>query len=127
MVEARINIEEPAASAQRLHDLHDQLMRDLRSVNGIAVRRAREEAPQDSKSGIGAQIAELIVTGTLSGGTLAAVTRVITALINRSANRSVTVKADGREIVLTGTSAKVQRQMLELFAEDEEAQRPADR
>jgi hypothetical protein len=54
MTEARISIDEPTASPERLHQLHDQLMRDLRALPGVAVQRSRENAPQDSKSGIGA-------------------------------------------------------------------------
>ncbi|GAA2806011.1 effector-associated constant component EACC1 [Saccharopolyspora taberi] len=128
MIEARINIEEPTVSPQRLHQMHDQLMRDLRSVRGIEVRRSREDAPPDSKSGVGAQLAELIVTGTLSGGTGAAVTQVITALINRSASRSVTIKkADGQELTVTGASPEVQRRLTEMFAEDKEEDRRAER
>ncbi|MER5393529.1 hypothetical protein [Saccharopolyspora sp. NPDC002686] len=119
MAEARISIHESAVPPQRLHQLHDQLSRDLRAVPGIDIRRAREEAPQNSKAGTGAQLAELIVTGTLSGGTVAAVTRVLIALINRSAKRSVTVKkANGDEITVDATSADVQRRIAELFAEE---------
>lgn len=65
MAEARISIQEPGIPPQRLHQLHDQLARDLRAVPGIESRRSRENAPQDSKSGVGAHLAELIITGTL--------------------------------------------------------------
>ncbi|MER7079422.1 hypothetical protein SAMN02982929_02981 [Saccharopolyspora kobensis] len=128
MAEARISIHEPTAPPQRLHQLHDQLARDLRAVPGIESRRAREEAPQGSKAGVGAHLAELIITGTLSGGTVAAVTKVLVALINRSASRSVTVKkADGEEITVTASSAEVQQRLAEFFAGDEEARRAAER
>ncbi|MDA3643713.1 hypothetical protein LZ318_12280 [Saccharopolyspora indica] len=128
MVEARISIHEPTAPPQRLHELHDQLARELRSVPGVESRRAREEAPQDSKSGVGAHLAELIIGGTFSVGTVAAVTKVLIALINRSASRSVTVKkANGEEITVTAASAEAQQRLVEFFAEDEEARRAAER
>ncbi|MER7011259.1 hypothetical protein ABT324_07510 [Saccharopolyspora sp. NPDC000359] len=128
MAEARISIHESALPPQRLHQLHDQLMRDLRAVPGIEIRRAREEAPQDSKAGVGAQLAELIITGLLSGGTAAAVTRVLIALVNRSAKRSVTVKRpDGAEITVDGASPDIQRQLAEFFAADGETSSAAER
>ncbi|GAA4619094.1 effector-associated constant component EACC1 [Saccharopolyspora hordei] len=128
MAEARISVHESALPPVRLHQLHDQLFRDLRAVPGIEVRRAREEAPADSKSGVGAQLAELVISGVLSAGAVAAMARVLVALVNRSAKRSVTIKrANGDEMTLDATSADVQRRLAEWFAADEGPERAADR
>ncbi|MET0237768.1 MAG: hypothetical protein ABW224_24230 [Kibdelosporangium sp.] len=117
MQPARLTVDVPGDDAREIERLTRLLGTDLLALGLLSVRRDTAPAPADAKSA--GQLTELVVSGVFSAGTLAAVTRVITAHIKRTSARSVTWEQDGKKIVLTGISAEDQKALAEAFAENE--------
>ncbi len=117
-----LRVDVDGADGRELHRLTTSLFTDIRRLGVVNVARAEGEAPPNSKSG-GAQLAELVVTGVLSGSTLAVVGKVIVAFVNRAKDRSVKITRDGQTWEFTGISEKDQHVLAKLVgaAEDEPA------
>lgn len=103
------------APDRELHRLATSLFNDIRRIGGVDVARAQAEAPTGSKSGAGAQLAELVVTGALSAATLTAVGRVVIAFVNRQKERSVKIVRNDETWEFTGVSADDQRLLAEML------------
>lgn len=90
---------------------------DLRALGDVRVSRGAEAAAAGAKSGLGAALGDLLV----SGGTVAAVYRVIIAWLGRSKARSVTWVQGEEKVELTALSGADQRRVIELLAEKHRA------
>jgi hypothetical protein len=119
MDEVVLHIYNGDGDASRLDRVTTALYDDLRESGAVRVRRADQDAEAGAKSGVGGSIAELVLTGTLSGGTVTAVYKVIVAWLDRTKARSVTWKDGEKELVLTAVSSKEQRRVFEQLANRE--------
>jgi hypothetical protein len=89
-----------------------QLLREIAALGTVNVRRPSARVPAGAKSGVGASIGELIVTGLLSTGTIAGIANIIGAYLKRHNGRSVKVKSGDKEITITGQSPDEQLELL---------------
>lgn len=107
---------EPAQQAR----LTTVLFQDLRATGLVKVAKAREEAPADAKAGVGSDLAELIVSGVFSAGTVTAVTKIVVAYLERTKARSVTWIDGDKKVVFTGIARDDQKALAEALAAAEE-------
>jgi len=94
---------------RQLNELTAILFDDIRSLALVKVSRDRAEAPESAKSGAGFDIAVLLMTGGFSAATVRAISKTVTAYINRTAARSVTWRSGSTIAVFTGISSSDQR------------------
>ena len=113
MTEFTLSIEPDQHDATRLDQLTRQLFQELRAFGGLSIDRPEGRAPAGSKSGIATSIGDLILRGTLSAGSVTALTGVIVAWIKRTGARSVTVKRGKDEYTITGMSAADQHKLVD--------------
>jgi hypothetical protein len=102
MATATLRLDAGDVDAQQRNQLTKSLFESIRALHLVTVARAEQAAPAGAKSGTGQSIAELVITGVLSTGTVTAIAKVITAYVERTKARSVTWVQDGREVTLTG-------------------------
>ncbi|MCR6484983.1 hypothetical protein M8542_19315 [Amycolatopsis sp. OK19-0408] len=106
-----------AADPDLLDDATTALYEDLRDLGDVRVGRVEEAAEPGAKSGLGTALGDLV----LSGGTVAAVYRVIVAWLGRSKARSVTWVQGEDKVELTALSGADQRRVIELIVEKHQA------
>jgi len=87
---------------------------DLRRA-GIPSEQVAESAPQESKSGLGASVAELLVSGVLSTASIGAFARIVIAFVNRGAGRKVILEDGGERLELDAQPTREQRRLIELW------------
>lgn len=112
MTDILLSLGRSGATPQTLERDLGVLRGELLAVRTLAIRRPATNPPDGAKSGTASSIGELVLTGVLSTGTIAAVTRVIGDFLKRNADRSVTVRRGDTEITLTGQSQKEQLELL---------------
>ncbi|KAA2260999.1 hypothetical protein F0L68_19620 [Solihabitans fulvus] len=116
MGQATLRLDAGDVDDVRRHRLTRSLFDDLRALHLVNIARPELEAPQGARSGTGQGVAELIITGVLSTGTVTAIAKVITAYLDRTKSRSVTWLQDGREVTFTGISQQDQAALAEALA-----------
>src|ERR1700716_121255 len=100
MAEATLRLDTGDVDDHRRHRLTTSLFNDLRTLHLVNVHRATRPTPDGAKSDLATEIADLVIKGVFSAGTIAAVCKVITSFIHRTKARSVTwVLKDGRKVV----------------------------
>ncbi|WP_243793228.1 hypothetical protein [Saccharopolyspora gloriosae] len=92
MPEIRVALEAPDMAPERLDRATHLMQFNLKKVHGLAVHRVRETPPPDSL-GAGAQLAELLIIGSLGAGTATTVSSVLTGWLERNRHRAVTLRA----------------------------------
>lgn len=90
------------------------LVADLRRAR-VTVGPAPVQMLSGAKSGATNSMADLVVTGVLSGTAVTAAAGVIVAFIQRGSARSITVEKNGEKLVLTAVSVATQREIIERF------------
>ena len=94
------------------------LLREL-SRAGAPVVRAEEAAVEHAKSGVGASLTDLVLTGGLSAAVVSAVASVVVGYIQRGAARGVTLKRGDRSLQVTGASPDDIQKIVEKFLEED--------
>ena len=119
MHDVRLVIDHRGADPRAMDAATGALLREL-SRAGAAVDRAPEPVPADAKTGAGASLTDLVLTGGLSAAVVSAVASVVVGYIQRGAARSVTLKRGDRSLQVTGASAQDIEKVVRQFLEDEE-------
>ena len=96
------------AEAEASHWLAAELLRA-----GAAAAPVTTEAPSGAKSGVALTVGEWVIKGVLSAATLNAVTQIVVAFVQRSADRSIVLERDGDRLEITGVNAHDQQQLIQ--------------
>jgi hypothetical protein len=114
------------ADPVQLDRLTSALFRDVRELALVKVAKGRDTAPEGAKSGTGSPIADLVLTGLFSAGTVTAITKVVLAYLERTKARSVTWIDGDKSVLFTGISSDDQRALAQALAasaaKDDEAE-----
>ncbi|MGA8116255.1 MAG: hypothetical protein WCA46_21565 [Actinocatenispora sp.] len=99
-----VELDAGAVRDERLDRLCGELAADLRGVPRLTVRRATVPATEGTKAGVVDSLSTLLVSGTFSVALVRSLRDVLTAFVQRSQARSVTVRHGDVEIQVTGAS-----------------------
>ncbi|MFD1147797.1 hypothetical protein [Saccharothrix hoggarensis] len=99
-----------------------QLLQELVRGARVDARPARAAAPEGSKSGAGATLAELVLNGALPAAVAAAVASVVTAFVQRGGARKVTIRNGDDEITVEGVGARSQKALVEAWLREHESE-----
>lgn len=114
-MQLRLLVDDNRGRDRRVRERAGQmLLNDLRRVR-VPAEPAEAPSEAGAKSGWGANLAELIIGGVMTGATVTAVTSVILAFVQRGTARSVTLVDGDRSIVVEAASREDQRMLLEQF------------
>ena len=109
LIEVTVLEDDVVLRQEALQSIEDDLL-----GQGVAVRAVRDEAGPGSKSGLGAIITSLAVSGGLAASARA-VQQVVVAYLRRAGARKVQLKVGKDTIVLDGASPREQRAALEAW------------
>lgn len=113
MTQLTLTIDPEGVDVSRLHHLTRTLQSDLRATGLVTVSRPEVEAPEDTRSGTGSTIGELVVSGLLSASTMSALASMVIAYLKRTGARAVVVKRGKDEYRFTGLSEDAQRELID--------------
>lgn len=123
MTRLTLAIDAEGVDGSRLDHLTRTLQADLRATGLVTVTRPRVDAPEHTRSGTGASIGELVVSGVLSASTMSALARVMVAYIKRTSARSVVIKRGEDEYRFTGLSEDAELELIQHLTAHADADR----
>lgn len=98
-------------------EVSDALRGDLRRHARIDVRQVPAVAGDDSKSGTGLALVEMLVDG-VPAAVVGAVATVVTAFVARRGARKIVLKSGNDEVTIVGADAEAQKVALEQWLRD---------
>ena len=112
----------PPGSNERVAEQQTiDLARELKSIRGVEIDRARSEAPDDAKGLDVAAIGALIGAVSPIAGGIAALVGALKSWVTRDEGRSITVRVGDSELTLTGASRDEERELIDLFTRSVES------
>lgn len=113
MIEFSLRLASPGEAPATVEQHARQLGRELTGRTGLETGKPRLPAKEGAKSSTATSIGELIVTGVVSAGSIAALTQLISTYLRRHDGRSIVVRNGDTEIELSGQSQEEQQELLD--------------
>jgi hypothetical protein len=114
-VDVRLGVESLHPEERRIQQVAVQGLADELRRSGIAAEPTPVETPPGAKSTGVNGLGELVVSGVLSGATVTALARIVTAYINRRSAQRISIEIGDRRLEIVGSSGDEQRLALEAF------------
>ncbi|MCI2423256.1 hypothetical protein MOQ72_38140 [Saccharopolyspora sp. K220] len=106
----------PEDTPERLENLTQRLLTELREVGAVRVDRVRALGADGTKSGAVLEIGRLVLSGVFSAATAAAFAKIMVARFEQAKARRVSIEKDGEKVDIEGLSAKDQHLLVETIA-----------
>ncbi|MEU6268408.1 effector-associated constant component EACC1 [Saccharopolyspora shandongensis] len=101
---------------ERLENLTQRLLAELRELGAVRVDRVRGRGPDGAKSGAALEIGQLVLSGIFSAATATACAKVLVARFDQAKARRVSIERDGEKVEFDGLTAKDQHLLVEAIA-----------
>ncbi|MGP4017992.1 hypothetical protein [Saccharopolyspora sp. 5N708] len=106
----------PEDTPERLENLTQRLLTELREVGAVRVDRVRGQGADGTKSGAAPEIGRLVLSGVFSAATAAAFAKIMAARFEQAKARRVSIEKDGEKVDIEGLSTKDQHLLVETIA-----------
>lgn len=101
---------------ERLEQLTQQLLTELREVGAVRVDRVRGAGPEGSKSGAALVLGQIALSGVFSAATATALAKIFVARIDQAKARRATIEKDGEKYEFDSLSREDQHRLVEAVA-----------